>query len=90
MNRLFIALVLIFGCASEPLTEEEEFERDYKRGMEVENWVRCEQIYANAGKPTMHMDHIHTKHSRIRRWMIHRDLFTNHCRYLLGREGWSD
>lgn len=89
LRYCFLSLILLTGCASAPLTDDEQFAREYKLAMAIENWAACERIYANAGKPTIHMDHMHTRHLPDQRWMLARDLSMNHCRFLLGVEGWA-
>lgn len=86
---LLVSMLILSGCAGEPLTEDELFERDYKRAMDLENWAACEKAYNDQGRPTWHMDHRHGERDRIRQWMIKKDLIDNNCRAILGKERWA-
>ena len=70
--------------------DEQEEKKDraaYKQNIDIENWAVCERIYRQMDTPTIHMDHEHGKHKKIRPWMIKRDLQTNMCRVVIG-ESW--
>jgi hypothetical protein len=85
-------ILILCGCASKPLTEEQIEEREWNRAMDRENWALCEQLYKQAGKPTYHIDHSHSKgvgKSRNRHWWIESDLLTNQCRRVL-RDEWLE
>ena len=85
-----LSLILLAGCASSPLSEDEQFKRDWKHAMERENWAACERAYEQVGKATLHWDHTHRKHRKIYQWMIKRDLADNNCHYILGKERWAN
>ena len=80
-----LALVFLFlgGCAT-TLTDEERAVREWKRGVDMENWLICENIYAYHGKATMHVDHVHRNNNSVSPVMIKQDLSVNDCRKILG------
>lgn len=86
---VLIALLSVASCATLPLTEEEEFVRDYNRSINRENWALCEKVYREWGEPTHHKDHTHPSDGKgVKEWMINNDLFDNQCRQILG-EYWA-
>lgn len=90
MRKILLVVTLcLWGCASVPLTEDEEFEREAQRAYDLENWAMCEEIYRQYGKPTFHNGHLHGERDRIRPHDIKSDLMVNGCRLLLG-EHWAD
>ena len=89
LTLLYILTTLMLGCASAPLTEDEQFERDTQRAYDVDNWVYCKEIYdAHAIRYPVHMDHQHGPRDRVRPWMIEADLMYNNCQVIIGKERW--
>ena len=85
----YLLLLLLCACTSMTADEREE-KKDgaaYKQNIDIENWAVCEKIYNRYNKPTMHVDHSHGRHDRIRPWMIKKDLNVNMCRGIMG-ESW--
>lgn len=99
---LLIAFVVLQGCAATDLTdlteeelkayEDEQFRREYNRGIDADNWRMCEKLYDQIGASTVHVDHQHDRRrrGRVRHWEIKSDLMYNECRRLLGREYWAE
>ena len=77
---LFIVLA---GCASQPLTEVEE----YNRQIDLQNWALCEAVYEKVGHYTYHIGHSHVS-GRTRPDWVKDDLITNHCRMIL-KDYWA-
>lgn len=96
MPKLLIvlfALSLGTSCTTQPLTEAELEARDYRRAIDKENWRVCELAYKQAGRYTVHTEHIHDSNGNPRGlpeiWAVKRDLADNNCRMMLG-EYWAD
>ena len=94
MKIVIVLLALLMaGCAT-TLTEEEQqekaFEREWKRGIDAENWRMCELMYKQAGKQTLHVDHQHNRRGPPRHWEIKSDLMYNQCRMYLKKEYWAE
>lgn len=88
--RLFLLLLFFFaflvglgGCAT--YTPEE---REWRQGIDAENWTLCQLAYRQAGKPTW-SKHDHRRHLPHRSHEIAEDLMVNNCRMVLG-EQWID
>jgi len=81
---LFVALFLgVAGCASAPLTVDEEYAREDRITQDREVWSLCERVHAASGNPTWHIGHTHGKKSKSRSRRISEmrdDIFTNGCR----------
>ena len=88
MKQLIPLLVLFSGCASN-LTIQEIEARDWRRGIDLENWNMCEKVYLDHGRATFHKDHMHGKRDPIRAWMIASDLRVNQCKSVL-RDYWIE
>jgi hypothetical protein len=97
MRIILICISIMVGCSglgacSTVLTEDELFARDWKRGIDAQNWELCDYAYRKAGRPTVHRDHRHTRHG-IRHMnpdaAIRSDLLQNDCRIVL-RDYWID
>jgi len=100
IKRIIEIIVLIllggvFGCASQPLDEDQLLERDHKRQMAVNNWVYCQRVLEAHGIFQIHGGHEHNRDGSVRmagpngtRQAVKDDLHTNSCRQRLG-EGWE-
>ncbi len=87
IGLLFLILVST-GCA---ITPEERQRRLDRSVIDQENWTLCELAYANANRPTWHIDHIHTRSLRgsALRAALRSDLRINSCKQIL-RDYWVD
>ena len=79
----YLPLILLVGCASN-LTEGE---REWREGIDRENWALCERVYRDQRRPTLHVGHTHKYEGRRppKIWHVRDDLRTNYCRSVLGR-----
>jgi hypothetical protein len=66
--------------------------KEYNEQIDRENWALCETAYRQAGLPTWHQDHTHTRGAtRDSIEYVKRDLHTNRCRQILKPAGlWAD
>ena len=74
-----IALLLLSGCASNLSVED----REWREGIDRENWQMCDSAYNRARVVVYHMDHRHGRNAVW--WQIKSDLVHNHCRKVLGK-----
>lgn len=81
---LITALALTSGCATQ-LTPEE---REWRRGIDAENWRLCEMVYQRQNVVIV-SDHPHVRHRRHRPHEIQSDLVANQCRRVL-KEYWAE
>ncbi len=83
----YFPLLFLFGCASN-LTEAE---REWRHGIDRENWRLCERVYQQQGVATVHIGHSHRYDSRRppRIWHVRDDLRVNNCQRILGNY-WAD
>ena len=86
-------------CLEEALqakVEQKEFEREYNRDVDADNWRTCEYIYKVLGAPTYHVGHTHNRRSapRPRHETVMSDLMYNRCRAVIrkayGKEAWAE
>lgn len=86
---LLFVLFALSGCAVAPLTEEEKDEREWRRGVDRENWIMCEAAYTRSGVATIHEEHMHGTRNPTRNHNVRRDLRINNCRQTL-RDHWIE
>ena len=82
---LLLALMLLslVGCASAPLTVDEQYEREDRITQDGEVWSLCKRVHAASGNPTWHIGHTHGKQSKSRTREVSEmrdDISTNGCR----------
>lgn len=83
---VLLALFIISGCASVPLTEDQE----YNRQVSAENWAMCEAIMVEQhATQALHYHHHGRNNMYTRPWMITQDLSNNFCKRRLGRR-WAE
>lgn len=90
---MLLAILLAGGCAStltEEQQQEKEWDREWKQGIDAENWRMCELMYKQAGKGTLHVDHQHDRRGPPRHWEIRSDLMYNQCQMHMKDEYWSE
>lgn len=85
---IFICLG-ISGCATQPLSYEEIEARDWRRGIDRENWEMCMAAYKQADRYTVHVNHEGTPQHHRRINNIRSDLLVNQCRWVM-RNYWID
>ena len=83
----YLLFLLLIGCAS--LTELEKEEREYREGMDAENWAACDKILSANHIITVHINHSHGPRSGAGPMDIRMDLLNYRCKRLLG-EAWAD
>lgn len=89
-----IALI-ISGCATQPLTEAERFEREMYEADIFEKWQTCRTVYKRAGATwfsTFHLDERALKRGhRPRVHQMRSDIWNNFdCRFILKKAGYDD
>jgi len=80
---LAVLMLLMVGCASAPLTEDEQYEREDRIVQDSMVWKLCQRHYSNAGRPTLHKGHRHDRRSKSagrRTREMRDDIATNGCR----------
>ena len=97
---LLTTLFFLHGCAtiypecegytegSEDFEECQTYVREYRRGIDYENWIQCRQLYEQAGVATVCRDHTEKDH-KPGHWAVEQDLWQWSCRFHL-REYWAD
>ena len=87
MRILTLICLFLAGCASN-LTADE---RDWREGIDRENWRLCDRAYRQARKATIHLNHSHKYEDRrpVKHHFIRDDLMRNQCRSIL-RDYWAD
>lgn len=70
--------LLLSGC----VTQLSDFERDWRRGVDKNNWELCKRVYRESKVP-MISSHDHQKHKPHRPNEIKQDLADNRCRSIL-------
>jgi hypothetical protein len=88
-----LMLLLMAGCTTTPLTEEQEIEREYQFEQEYQEWIMCRKVYDKVNTPWFSHWHMTARvkngKARPRRWDIRNDLFINNCDYILRRIGYK-
>ena len=78
--------LIVLGCSSNPLTEEQE----YNRQIDLQNWLLCEAVYESSGRPTIHYNHTHRNlRGNSLAYAVKQDLIDNSCRMIL-RDYWAE
>jgi len=82
-----LALLFLVGCSTTPMTEREKEMREWKRGIDRENWINCQKVVSR----TWHINHSHNRPhtSMMEAFNIRSDLVTNGCQMHLG-EHWIE
>ena len=93
MALTVLMLIMLVACSSTPKTpeqiEEQKLEKEWRRGIDKENWAACVVAYSKAGMGTEHVNHTHAKHRRDHWTVIKDDLWRNNCKTALGKK-WAE
>ena len=73
-----VMLIAVAGCATV-----NEDEREWRQGIDAENWSLCELVYRQNGKATVHNNHDYS-HKHISPIDLKMDLGFNNCKRILG------
>jgi len=83
VKSLAVLMLLMVGCASAPLTEDEQYAREDRIVRDMGVWSVCQRVYHGAGRPTIHKGHRHDGRSKsIGRQVdeMRDDIASNGCR----------
>ena len=79
--------LLLSGCAGQALTEDDLFDREWREGIDANNWAMCKQAYRQVNTPTQ-SNHTHRRGRTHRPYEIKSDLVANQCMMTL-RNYWE-
>lgn len=92
MKLSLVFALLIAGCTTTPLTEDERFEREYRDAVTYQEWLDCQHVIRDSGGMWVTDFHITRRMERglqIPNYMNMRaDLARNHCHRILRAAGY--
>jgi hypothetical protein len=94
MKKLLLFVMIIFtGCATAPLTEAEQFEREYKYAQLHDEWLFCRAVVRNSGGiwwSTFHITRaMEAGRERPSKLDMNFDMGKNHCHFILKQVGYK-